>query len=133
MIKYKSLQQLKNDAQKVFNEYIRLRDNNKPCVSCGEFKVLQAGHFYPVGSYDGLRFNEDNCFGECEQCNCFESNHLDNYKKMLEKRLTITETKDLHNTAKKYKKYGYKFSKSELKKIIKKYKIEILIRKNEQI
>jgi hypothetical protein len=60
MKKAKSLPKLKADLQKIFNEFIRLRDKGKPCISCGQPKdYLQAGHFYSVRMYDGLRFNEN--------------------------------------------------------------------------
>ena len=48
------------ELQRVFNQFIRLRDKNKGCVSCGATLVSRkydAGHFYPT-TYSGLRFNE---------------------------------------------------------------------------
>jgi len=120
-----TFQQLKNKAQKVFNEYIRLRDRNRPCISCGEFKVLQAGHFFPVGSFDSLRFDENNCFGECEQCNCIDVNHLYKFRQNLSKRLTPEDYHNLHQQADNYKMFGYKFSKNELIMIIEKFKLKI--------
>ncbi len=64
--KHKTLGKLKQEAQKAFNKYIRLRDSGAgffTCISCGMTKStdeMDAGHFYPVQGYDGLRFNEDN-------------------------------------------------------------------------
>lgn len=57
--------------QIAFNAYIRERDRHKPCISCdrplqGKF---DAGHFYSVGSYPNLRYNEDNVHGQCVHCN----------------------------------------------------------------
>jgi hypothetical protein len=36
------------EAQKVFNQYIRLRDKAQPCISCGSKlgSKYDAGHFY---------------------------------------------------------------------------------------
>jgi len=71
-MKKQSLPKLKAKAQIVFNEYIRKRDADLPCISCGEFKDnYQAGHYYAVGGFDGLRFDELNCNKECVRCNCF--------------------------------------------------------------
>ncbi len=57
-------------AQVHFNRYIRERDKNKPCISCGEFrKTNDAGHYFSVGLYPNLRFNEDNCHRQCVFCN----------------------------------------------------------------
>lgn len=54
-----------------FSLYIRLRDKDLPCISCGEYKEHQAGHFIPTGScsWDGLVFSELNVSGECANCN----------------------------------------------------------------
>ena len=54
-----SLPKLKNKLEDIFNEYIRIRDKGQPCISCGQHNYLQAGHFYAVSGYDGLRFDED--------------------------------------------------------------------------
>lgn len=79
----KSLPKLKAKLQEIFNEYIRLRDKDRPCISCGEIKTLQAGHYWAVGGYDGLRFDEDNVHGECAGCNGFDDMHLIGYRDNL--------------------------------------------------
>lgn len=62
-------------TQKVFNEYIRERDKHKGCFVCGRpfadvpGQVQHAGHVRSRGAAGHLRFNEDNCMGECEGCN----------------------------------------------------------------
>ena len=62
------------EAQAEFNKFIRLRDINNPCISCGRSHDGQyhAGHFLSVGACAELRFNEDNCHKQCAPCN----NHL---------------------------------------------------------
>ena len=69
----------------VFSKYIRDRDQEKPCISCGKtFDVKQAGHFVPVGgSSVGLWFDEQNVHGECEGCNAFDSFHVVPMRKNL--------------------------------------------------
>ena len=71
-------------AQKAFNGYIRARDADKPCISCG--KPLQAatigggfdcGHYRSVGSAVHMRFVEDNAHGQCKFCNLhLAGNHV---------------------------------------------------------
>lgn len=70
-------------AQVAFNKYIRLRDRNLPCVSCGKNEaevikdmrgvtcggVWDAGHWRSRGSCPELRFCETNCFKQCKKCN----------------------------------------------------------------
>jgi hypothetical protein len=125
MKKTKSLPKLKAELQKIFNEFIRLRDKNKPCISCGEFKPLQAGHFYSVRGYDGLRFNELNAHGECAKCNCFDDMHLLNYASNLPGRIGKDKCELLEIQARDYKKNGYKWSRTELLEKIRYYKEEV--------
>ncbi|MCR6026782.1 recombination protein NinG [Salmonella enterica subsp. enterica] len=61
-------------AQQAFNEFIRYRDREAACISCGRHHEGQyhAGHFRTTGANPELRFNEDNCHRQCAPCN----NHL---------------------------------------------------------
>jgi hypothetical protein len=72
-----------------------------------------------------LRYDEDNCFGECQYDNCFNDFHLIPYEKNLIKRIGEQRYKELEQRADNYKKNGYKWSKSELIDIIKKYQQKI--------
>jgi len=122
MKKTKTLPKLKADLQKIFNAYIRKRDEGKPCISCGLMKPLQAGHYYSVKGYDGLRFNEYNVHGECAGCNCFDDSHLIHYGVNLEERIGVRRYADLMLAASDYKHDGYKWSRSELLELIDIYK-----------
>ena len=62
-------------AQVACNGYVRLRDAQKPCISCGRFHDGQyhAGHYLSIGSCASLRFHaEFNIHKQCSVCN----NHL---------------------------------------------------------
>ena len=122
MKKAKSLPRLKAECQNVFNEFIRKRDEGLPCISCGENKLLQAGHYFPTQGYDGLRFNENNVNGECAGCNCFDDAHLIFYGENLLDRIGGTKLALLNAAAREYKQYGYKFTRSELIEKIEYYK-----------
>ena len=102
MPKKKKLQTLLKDFEKIFNRYIRLRDRGKPCISCGEYNELQAGHFFAVSGYKALRFDEDNVHGECARCNCWDESHLINYQDNLESKIG-EDLKDLKDRARQYK------------------------------
>lgn len=71
----KRIPELIAEAQDAFNAFIRERDKNKGCFVCGRpFEPVQgrrqhAGHVRSRGAAGHLRFNEDNCMGECEGCN----------------------------------------------------------------
>ena len=125
MPKTKTIAKLKQDVQKVFNMYIRLRDEGKPCISCGQTKKLQAGHFFPVSTHDGIRFDEDNCSGECSGCNCFNEGHLISYGVNLRERIGDERYTSLFARAADYKKNGYKWSRQELIELKQKYTTKI--------
>jgi hypothetical protein len=75
-------------AQRIFNAWIRKRDEGKPCINCGKMRTLQAGHFYPTSTHSWLRFDEDNVHGECKQCNYFNSqSHAYGYAPNLRKKI----------------------------------------------
>ena len=118
----KTLPKLKKEAEKYVNAYVRKRDAELPCISCGKHKVLQAGHYYPVKGYDGLRFNTDNIHGECAGCNCFDESHLIHYTKNIKDRIGLERFEELEKAAADYKMNGYKYTRSELTEIIEKYK-----------
>lgn len=79
------------DLQKVFNEFIRLRDKDDPCISCGRFHQGQwhAGHYKTVKAMPELRFNEDNCHKQCSVCNNYLSGNLTDYRINLIKKIGI--------------------------------------------
>lgn len=124
--KTKTLPKLKKELQTVFNAFIRKRDEGQFCISCGEpHKILQAGHYFAVGGYDGLRFNEDNVHGECAGCNCFNESHLIGYGENLINKIGQDRYDALKQCARDYKMNGYKFSRSELIELIAYYKKKI--------
>lgn len=78
-------------AQTVVNKYIRLRDLNKPCISCqhiGE-RQIHAGHYRPMGNNQQLRFYTLNIFAQCSICNNYLSGNLANYRINLIKKLGL--------------------------------------------
>jgi hypothetical protein len=83
-------------------------------------KKLQAGHYFPVSTYAGLRYDEDNCHGECPYCNCFDEGHLINYTPNLIARIGSDGYDELFRRAREYKQNGYKFTRQELIDIKKK-------------
>ena len=128
-----SISELKNKVQAIFNEYIRLRDKNRPCISCGEFKKLQAGHFFPVRGYDGVRFDEFNVNGECAGCNGFNNAHLIFYAINLKKKIGDENFEKLIKKAVHYKKNGYKWKIDELEEKLNYYKKEVDKLKNAKV
>lgn len=66
----------RTQAQQAFNLFIRLRDHDQPCISCGETNPpdlhggqWDCGHFKTVGGFPELRFVECNAYRQCKSCN----------------------------------------------------------------
>lgn len=78
-------------AQKAFNAFIRERDKDLPCVSCGRHHDGQyhAGHYKPKGSNPELAFCEINVWKQCSVCNNHLSGNLTNYRIELVNRIGI--------------------------------------------
>lgn len=118
-----TLSDWKKKLQTVFNKYIRLRDINKGCVSCGtplQNRKFDAGHFYPT-TYEGLRFNENNVHGQCVPCNRSLHGNLHEYRKHITSRITEEELQWLDDN--RHKKL--KLTKYEIQDLIKVYKEKI--------
>ena len=124
-----SISKLIQIAQKHFNEYIRLRDAGKSCISCGSHAVLEACHYYSAGNYSGLRFNSMNVHGGCKKCNCFLHGNLIEYRQGLINRYGEKYVKDLEIQAGIYKRTPMKWDKFELIAIIKECKQDIKLLK----
>lgn len=91
----KSTPALKKLAIKVFNSWIRKRDEGQPCISCGSFNTAHASHFYSAGKHTNLRFNEDNCHLACVHCNYFEHGNLLPYRENLIKKIGLERVEKL--------------------------------------
>ncbi|WP_049271730.1 recombination protein NinG [Pseudomonas aeruginosa] len=70
------------EAQAAFNEFIRLRDADQPCISCGRHHDGQyhAGHYRTVAASPELRFEPLNVHKQCAPCNNHKSGDVVNYR-----------------------------------------------------
>ena len=117
-----TVQDLMKLAQQVFNKYIRLRDADKNCISCGQKpKKENAGHFYSAGTHTAVRFDERNVHLQCEHCNSYLSGNLLMYRDNLLVKLGYEEFERLTVDAMLTRKY----TREELKEIINTYKLKI--------
>ena len=73
ILKSKNKTLAKKKADKYFSEFIRKRDENKPCITCGQYKKdMDAGHFISR-RFEATRYDEMNCNAQCLKCNRFEN------------------------------------------------------------
>ena len=70
------------EAQSVFNSWVRARDADQPCISCGRHHQgkYDAGHYRSVGSNPALRFEPLNCHRQCVPCNQHKSGNAIEYR-----------------------------------------------------
>ena len=122
----KSISKLIGEAKKPFQKFVRFRDANLPCISCGTIKaeIWDGGHFYKAELYTGLIFNEDNVHKQCRKCNTFLGGNENNYRLGLIKRFGINFVKALDQLA--ITSRVYKFTKDELREIKAKYQKKLL-------
>ena len=119
MAKVKSLKTLKALAIKTFNKWIRERDKNKGCISCGG-GVHNAGHFYHGHIYSALQFNEVNVQGQCVHCNLSKAGNEKGFRQGLIRRYGQDKV-DLLDSAARQRKQWTAF---ELEQIIKQYQCQ---------
>lgn len=119
--KLKTISDYEREARTVFQKWIRFRDKDFPCISCGRIaNEYDAGHYFPAGQFSGLIFNEMNVHKQCSRpCNKDLSGNIHNYRDGLIKRYGLDYVHKLES----FKEGGrnYKYSKEELIEIKTKY------------
>ena len=95
----KSYQRVLQDARKYFQQYIRLRDKDKPCCACGTTttRLWDASHYLKAEVYSGLIFNEDNVHKCCRKCNRYLGGNDIEYRIGLVNRYGEDFVKDLES------------------------------------
>jgi len=68
------------------NKLVKLIDENKPCISCGSYEPLEAGHFKSVGAFVNMQWYIHNIHGQCHYCNQHLSGNQKAYRIGLERR-----------------------------------------------
>lgn len=114
-------------TQKVVNEYIRLRDYGKQCITCSKMLVgkFDAGHYYNANTHWNIRFDLTNINGQCVRCNRDLHGHLIQYRKAIKDRWGIPELIRLEAGAKiirKYARYELDEIKQNFRKMIREMK-----------
>ncbi len=122
---------------RVFSEYIRLRDSFKTqsgfyfkCISCGQIKPYEdadCGHYVNRG-HMSTRFSEDNCHAQCRSCNRFDEGNIYNYRRGLVAK--IGEGRVLLLEGQKHA--ACKLGEFELKAMIEEYKKKVKLLKEEK-
>lgn len=77
------------EAQVAFNAWIRERDRDLPCISCGRHHQGQyhCGHYRTVAGSPALRYEPLNAWKQCAPCNNHKSGDIVNYRIELVRRI----------------------------------------------
>lgn len=80
-----------NEAQAAVNAYVRMRDKDLPCISCGRFHQGQyhAGHYLSRGAHPELALNPINIAKQCAPCNTHLSGNQVRFRTGLIARIGI--------------------------------------------
>lgn len=119
--KLKTLGEYEKEAKREFQRWVRKRDAELPCISCGTFTttVWDGGHYKKAELYSGVIFHELNCWRQCGKCNRYLGGNELNYRVGLIARIGEEKVLELEKIAQETR--VRKFSKEELIEIRKKY------------
>lgn len=97
--KLKTITDYTKDAQASINRYVRLRDYNKPCISCNRHHLGQyhAGHYQTTKAASSIRFNLCNLNKQCSTCNNHLSGNIVEYRKRLIEKIGLEKVEWLEN------------------------------------
>jgi len=130
-IKLKSKADWLREAQIVFNQFIRLRDKDEPCISCHKTfdwnGQWHASHYRSVGASPELRFNELNVHKSCSICNNYLSGNIMSYRIKLIEKIGISAVEHLES---KHEANHYTIDDIKELKVLYKQKIKALDTKN---
>lgn len=122
-------------AQTAFNTFIRLRDKDLPCISCGSMpndnnlitgSRWDCGHYRSVGANPELRFEELNAAKQCVKCNRDLSGNVANYRVEHIKRIGVEAIEWVEGPHK-----AKRYSIADLNEIEAKYKLKIKHKKRD--
>lgn len=87
--KLKSRSDYVREAQQAFNAWVRLRDADQPCISCGRHHQgkYDAGHYRTTAACPELRFDPLNVHKQCSPCNTQLSGNIVEYRLELIRRI----------------------------------------------
>lgn len=93
----KTAKVLTQELQPVFNAWVRTRDVDEPCISCGRYDheipdhhtggKWDCGHYRSVGACPELRFEPLNAHKQCKYCNKDLSGNVVEYRLRLTDRI----------------------------------------------
>lgn len=124
-MKDKSTSVLIQEAQKIFNEWVRLRDKGLPCISCGDPHPTDAGHLFKISTHPEMRFNPMNCHLQCRACNSLDDGNFEAHCDGIVARYGSQYLQEVIQESIRLRQMRFKWSKSDLIEMKKYYQSEI--------
>jgi len=118
-------------VERYCNQYVKLRDFDQPCISCGTTNPsikYDAGHYRTVKAAPQLRFHLDNIHKQCSNnCNVHLSGNTFHYRPRLIKKIGLERFEFVEN----YNEI-HRYTVDECKELIAKFKAMIKELKKER-
>lgn len=94
---------LKQLAQKLVNQYARMRDERERglvCCTCGhrDSGQFDGGHFLPTSGYSAIRYNTNQIHLQCKRCNRFNGGMPKEYRLFMINRYGLEYVENLEAT-----------------------------------
>ncbi|EKN4696954.1 recombination protein NinG [Yersinia ruckeri] len=120
--KLKPLKHWEDATQRVVNDYVRERDRDEPCISCGRYQAYgwHAGHFRTIAKASQIRYIEDNINKQCSECNTHQSGNITPYRINLVKKIGAQRVEALENNN-----TPHRYTREELDSIRKLYRAKL--------
>ena len=113
---------LMSKAQQLVNRYVRLRDKDKPCCTCGTYTgKFDSGHWLSAGGHGSVRFNTLNIHKQCYRDNRMKSGCMREYREFMVKQYGEEFTQSLELDGARPRKYTPEY----LQKLIRVFKKKI--------
>ena len=92
---------LMSEAKASFQKWVRERDKDKPCISCGKMVAEQwhGSHYYKAEVFRGVVFHELNVNKACSHCNRWLDGNLIPYRAELINRYGLEKVELLDKEA----------------------------------
>jgi len=130
----KGTRELEKILDRVFSEYIRLRDADKNgycrCITCGKWyhwKNIHCGHFISR-AVKSVRFDERNAAGQCLYCNSYNQGRHHVYREKLVGIYGMEEVESLEQKAR----LGGCYDAYQLRELIAGYRPKVKALKKEK-
>lgn len=120
----KSIAKLMQEARVPFQAWIKRRDANLKCISCGNnSETWNGGHYKKAELYSGVIFDEINVNKQCVYCNLHLDGNEANYRLGLVKKYGSVAVSNIEELAEKTR--IHKWDRNELIEIKNKYKLKL--------